>query len=56
MMTSMAGEILVIGWRRDGKVDVYHEAGLKLRPEKYDIAGKGLEQMIKTGMTGLTSK
>ena len=44
--------ILVIGWRRDGKVDVYHEGGLTLRPEKYDIAGKGLEQMIKIGMTG----
>ncbi|TVR44256.1 MAG: hypothetical protein EA394_00385 [Bacteroidia bacterium] len=33
---------LVIGWRNHGRVDVYHEAGLRLDPEKYDIAGKGL--------------
>ena len=44
--------MLVIGWRKDGKVDVYHEAGLKLMPEKYDIAGKGLEQMVRTDLAG----
>lgn len=38
---------LVIGWRNDGKVDVYHEPSLTLIPEKYDIAGKGLENMIE---------
>ncbi|WP_373523985.1 hypothetical protein [Aquiflexum sp.] len=37
--------LLVIGWRNDLKVDVYHEPGLKLREETYDIAGKGLNQM-----------
>lgn len=41
---------LIIGWRVDGKVDVYHEATLKLDPEKYNIAGKGLGNMVKTEM------
>jgi len=38
---------LVIGWRNDGKVDVYHEPSLTPSPKKYDIAGKGLENMIE---------
>lgn len=43
---------LVIGWRVDGKVDVYHQPGLKLNPEKYDIAGKGLANMLEREMPG----
>ena len=39
---------LVIGWRVDGKVDVYHQPGLKLNPGKYDIAGKGLANLVQT--------
>jgi hypothetical protein len=38
---------LVIGWRKDGKVDVYHDESLNPDPDKYDIAGKGLSHMIK---------
>lgn len=34
--------MLVIAWRKDGFVDVYHDHSLKIRPEKYSIAGKGL--------------
>jgi hypothetical protein len=37
---------LVIGWRRDGYVDVYHQATLSPDPETYDITGKGLNRMI----------
>lgn len=37
--------LLVIGWRVDGKVDVFHEAGLRLDPGTYGIAGKGLHAM-----------
>lgn len=37
--------LLVIAWRMDLKVDVYHEASLSPKPEKYDIAGKGLGLM-----------
>jgi hypothetical protein len=36
---------LVIAWRTDGKVDVYHQESLRLDPAKYDIAGKGLANM-----------
>ncbi len=39
--------ILVIGWRVDGKVDVFHEPGLRLDPKTYGIAGKGLHAMAE---------
>lgn len=42
--------MLVIGWRRDGKVDVYHDHSLNIRPEKYGIAGKGLANKIPVAM------
>lgn len=35
----------VIGWRKDGKIDVYYQEGIIARPEKYDIAGKGLHRI-----------
>ena len=38
---------LTIAWRVDGKVDVYHQPGLTLDPDKYSIAGKGLANMIE---------
>lgn len=41
---------LVIGWRRDGKVDVYHQPGLHLDAAKYDIAGKGLAHKVAREM------
>jgi len=42
---------LVLGWRNDGRVDVYHEAGLALDPSKYSIAGKGLANMLEREFT-----
>jgi len=42
---------LVIGWRKDGRVDVYHEPGLRPDAQKYDIAGKGLAHMVEREMT-----
>ncbi|MCC5908140.1 MAG: hypothetical protein JJU13_18130 [Balneolaceae bacterium] len=44
--------ILVIGWRTDGKIDVYHQPGLYPDPEKFDIAGKGLANMLEREMDG----
>lgn len=44
--------MLVIGWRVDGRVDVYHQAGLRLDAEKYDIAGKGLAHMVVRDLEG----
>jgi len=41
---------LIIGWRKDGKVDVYHEPTLKLNPAGYDIVGKGLANMVQCQM------
>ncbi len=40
----------VIGWRVDGKVDVYHQPSLNLDKENYDITGKGLANMVETMM------
>jgi hypothetical protein len=37
--------MLVIGWRVDGRVDVYHQPSLTLDPDTYDIAGAGLAEM-----------
>lgn len=41
---------LVIGWRVDGSVDIYHEPGLKLDPGLYSITGKGLNSMVERDM------
>ena len=38
--------MLVIAWRVDGKVDVYHQPSLSLDTAGYDIAGKGLKNMV----------
>jgi hypothetical protein len=37
--------LLVIGWRVDGRVDVFHDPGLRLDPATYAIAGGGLHRM-----------
>ncbi|WP_154859627.1 hypothetical protein [Cyclobacterium xiamenense] len=41
---------LLIGWRTDKKVDVYHQRSLNPDPSKYTIAGAGLNQMIPVDM------
>lgn len=45
---------LVIGWRQDGRVDVYYEPGLKLTADRYDITGKGLANMVERQFTVAT--
>lgn len=42
--------MLVIAWRVDGKVDVYHQPGLNPDHDKYDIVGKGLATMAERQM------
>lgn len=37
--------MLVLGWRRDGRVDVFHEPAVRLNPRTYAIAGQGLHLM-----------
>jgi hypothetical protein len=36
---------LIIAWRKDGMVDVYHQKSFQPDPAKYSIAGKGLACM-----------
>lgn len=43
--------MLVIAWRVDGRVDVYHQPGLTLDPATYDIAGAGLGEMVERPLT-----
>lgn len=44
--------MLVIAWRTDGKVDVYHQPTVRPDPDGYDIAAKGLENMVPRDMPG----
>ncbi|PDV97017.1 hypothetical protein A9Q02_05415 [Candidatus Chloroploca asiatica] len=39
--------LIVIAWRVDGKVDVYHQPGVRLDPATYAIAGDGLNLMLE---------
>ncbi len=39
---------LIVAWRKDGCVDVYHQPGVIPHPESYDIAGKGLAHINAT--------
>ena len=44
--------MLVIAWRVDGRVDVFHQPELRPDPTKYDIAGKGLAHMAERELEG----
>ena len=44
--------MLVIGWRADGLVDVYHQPTLSLDPATYDITGEGLANMVEAPLEG----
>jgi hypothetical protein len=44
--------LLVLGWRVDGRVDVFHDPELRLDPETYGIAGKGLHRMEERSFAG----
>lgn len=42
--------MLVIAWRSDGMVDVYHQSTLSPDPDGYDIVGQGLNNMVAREM------
>lgn len=44
--------LLVIAYRRDKKVDVYHQPGLKPNPEDYQVTGKGLHRLVERSLDG----
>ena len=39
--------LLVLGWRADGRIDVFHDPALRLHPDEYGIAGAGLNEMVE---------
>lgn len=41
---------LIIGWRRDKKIDVYHQSSLQLDAARYSIVGAGLNEIIPVEM------
>ncbi|MCC5889205.1 MAG: hypothetical protein JJU01_01465 [Alkalibacterium sp.] len=42
---------VIIGWRRDGLVDVYYQSFSDVEDKDYDHTGKGLSEKIKTEFT-----
>jgi hypothetical protein len=46
--------LLVIGWRVDERVDIYHDPGLRLDPGTYGITGKGLHAMVERSFSKAT--
>lgn len=44
--------LIVIAYRRDSKVDVYHQPGLTLDPADYDIVVSGLNAMVERPFDG----
>lgn len=43
--------LIVIAWRNDGKVDVYHQPSVTLKPENYEFVGKGLADLVERAFT-----
>lgn len=43
--------LLVIGWRADGQVDVFHDPDLVVDPRMYGIAGGGLHALVARPLT-----
>ena len=44
--------LLVIGWRVDGRVDVFHDPALRIDPQTYGITGAGLHTMAERSFAG----
>ena len=44
--------LIVLGWRHDGRIDVFHQPGMRLDPATYSIAGDGLHLMLERPLEG----
>lgn len=38
---------VILGWRTDGKIDVYHQPSIRIENKTYDTFGKGLNEKIE---------
>jgi hypothetical protein len=43
--------LIVIAWRLDGQVDVYHQPTVTLKPQNYEFVGKGLADLLERPFT-----
>ena len=44
--------VIVLGWRRDGRVDVFHQPDVRVDPATYSIVGDGLHRMVARPLAG----
>ncbi len=45
--------LIVLGWRRDGRVDVFHQPYVRVQPATYSIAGDGLHRIVERPLEGV---
>ncbi len=44
--------LIVLGWRRDGRVDVFHQPHVRVDPATYTIVGDGLHRIVERPLEG----
>ena len=44
--------LMVIAYLKDGKIDIYHQPGLTLEHNNYDVVGKGLSDLLERPFEG----
>ena len=44
--------VIVLGWRRDGRVDVFHQPNVRVDPATYTIVGDGLHRIVERPLEG----
>ena len=44
--------VIVLGWRRDGRVDVFHQPDVRVDPATYSIVGDGLHRVVARPLAG----
>src|SRR5512139_3308725 len=44
--------MIVIAWRNDGRVDIYHQPTISQAHKNYDIIGKGLADLVERPFEG----
>ncbi len=44
--------VIVLGWRRDGRIDVFHQSQVRVAAATYSIAGEGLHRIVERPLDG----